>query len=460
MSKQVVCALLGALSVTHGGCVSSQTRSGYDRVLRESAEVGSPPRDPKPLDSKADHELASSVRRQTILQLVLARNPELGTMGARVRASAERGRSLGRLPDAQLKYEQGGVPLDRPYALHDAEMLTLGVEQMFPAPGSLDAQSRAALHETLMAVQEQRSTRQALLSRAEQAYASYARLHEARALRGEHVELATRVVELAGSLYAGNQGNQRGLLQASVELSRLRRELARSEQELRASAALLNALMARAADAPLGPPEPLPTELDDVNEAELERRMLKERPELLRDEHAIARSKATLDAARREADLPSFAVGAAYWLAPHMEQPHAYGAMVSMSLPWLNARHDEEVRAAEQSLLADRNARESARHVAGYELRAAVAGYRAARAELAILESDLLEQARKNAEAVQSAFGVGGVSAAEVLDALRVLLEVRLERAELLASAHAALAEVRRAAGTDSALGVEQGAAR
>ena len=47
-------------------------------------------------------------------------------------------------PILELKYEQWGVPLARPYALDEANTLMLGVRQTFPAWGSLDARGRAA----------------------------------------------------------------------------------------------------------------------------------------------------------------------------------------------------------------------------------------------------------------------------------------------------------------------------
>ena len=76
-------------------------------------------------------------------------------------------------------------------------------------------------------------------------------------------------------------------------------------------------------------------------------------------------------------------VGADYLLMPHGQEPHAYAAMVAMSLPWLNPRHREEVREAEHTLAADRHALQSVQNLAQYQLRDAVARFEAARQALA-----------------------------------------------------------------------------
>src|ERR1044071_7844850 len=91
-----------------------------------------------------DAELARSARLETILRVALERNPDLAENQARARAAGALSQAASRLPDLEAKYEQWGVPLQRPYALDEAQMLMLGVRQTFPAWGSLDARGRAA----------------------------------------------------------------------------------------------------------------------------------------------------------------------------------------------------------------------------------------------------------------------------------------------------------------------------
>jgi outer membrane protein TolC len=431
--------------------LSSQARSGYAEVLRESDALRRAPRQgagrAPPGDRELDAELAREARLETVVAQALAHNPELLEAQARVRASAERVHSAGRLPDPELKYEQLGVPLDRPHALGDAQMLMLGVSQRFPAPGSLDAQSEVALHEAKMFVQAARARVLALRAQAQQAYFAYARATDERLIQLEAVEIAARVVELARGRYEAGRASQQEVLRAIVELSRLHNQLAAVEPELRASRALLNTLMARPPDAPLGPPAARPPATVMLHADTLERKLLAQRPELASAGRAVQRSAAALEASRSTARWPSFALGADYWLMPQMEQPHAYGAMLSVSLPWLNPQHDEQVREAEHMLAADRRGLEAARNQARYELHEAIARHDAARASFVIIDRDLLEQARRSYDSAQTGFATGQSGASDVLEALRALLEVRLERTRALARLQSAAADVERAIG-------------
>src|SRR5256886_15908261 len=94
-----------------------------------------------------DAELERSARLETILRVALERNPDVAENQARARAAEARSQAASRLPDLEAKYEQWGVPLQRPYALDQAQTLMIGVRQTFPAWGTLDARGRAAAEE-------------------------------------------------------------------------------------------------------------------------------------------------------------------------------------------------------------------------------------------------------------------------------------------------------------------------
>jgi cobalt-zinc-cadmium efflux system outer membrane protein len=257
------------------------------------------------------------------------------------------------------------------------------------------------------------------------------------------------MLELARNLYTAGRATQVDVIRLQVELSRLHTDLVELVAQQRSARALLNRLMARPADAPLGPPPPLTVSRVEPRLAAIEARMLKERPELVAARHAVARSQATLDSARKTADLPSFAVGIDYWLMPQASDPHAYGAMVSMSLPWLNPQHGEQVREAEHALDAERSALDAERDAARYALRDSVAQLHAARESFAIVQDELLPRAREAYEAAEAALVSGQGDGRSVLETLRTYLEVRIEQSRALARERTALSEVERSAGVE-----------
>jgi outer membrane protein TolC len=185
---------------------------------------------------------------------------------------------------------------------------------------------------------------------------------------------------------------------------------------------------------------------------QLERTLEAHRPEIAAAEYAVQVRASELDATRASARLPSFMVGLQYMYMPPETERHNYGVMFSMSLPWFNAAHVEAVRAAEAKLAAERSALTSTRSVARYALYEAEERLKAARASLAIIERDLLPLAQQSLESAQAAYRGGESDLAGTFDALRALLDIRIERERALVQVDTAVADLERAAGGPGAL--------
>jgi cobalt-zinc-cadmium efflux system outer membrane protein len=412
---------------------------------------------PRPAMPAADDaELERTAKLQTILRIALDRNPDVAENQARAAAAEAHGRAASRLPDLELKYEQWGVPLSRPYALDSAQTLMLGVRQTFPAWGTLDARGRAAAEEAGSARDASRTRRQEVAAQVRRTYATYYKADQELRLHLEHVGLTSRVLELARLNQRTGHGSLQDVLRLELEMTRLHTDVARIEREERSSRALLNALMDRSPEAPLGPPEDLAV-IPAVETAALEKSIDANRPEIGSAARAVRRSEALLDGARHAARFPQVMVGLDYWYMPAVPNMHqAYAAMVGINLPWLSGRHGDEEREAEQTLRAEEAALESAQNAVRYELHDAAARLDSARQSFTIIDQELLAQARRSLEATQSEYASGHGDAVGVLDALRSYLQVRIERVRALAELASSQADLERAAGT---LAVE-GAAR
>jgi outer membrane protein TolC len=367
---------------------------------------------------------------------------------ARVLAAEARSRAASRLPDLEVKYEQWGVPLSRPYALDRADTLMVGVRQTLPAWGTLEARGRAATEEAGSARDAGRARRQEVAAQAYRSFATFYRAEQEVRLHLEHVGLTSRVLELAKLNQSTGHGSLQDVLRLQLELTRLHTDVARIEREQRSSRALLNALMDRPPDAPLGPPEELSVAPTNDVEA-LERNLESRRPEIAAAARAIRRSEAMLEETRRAARMPNVMLGLDYWYMPMgIDFRHGYGAMVAVNLPWLSGRRSDEERAAEQTLRAEEHALESTRNVVRYELTDAAARVDSARQSFSIIDQALLAQARRSLEATQAAYAAGQGDAIALLDALRSYLQVRIERVRALAELAASQADLQRAAGT------------
>jgi outer membrane protein TolC len=329
----------------------------------------------------------------------------------------------------------------------NAQTHMFGLRQAIPPPGSLDARSRVALADAQTVRETLRGRAQDVAQQVRKAFATYYQSDREYAVHLEHVALTESIVELARSNYRVGRATQQDVLRTMVALSQLHNDVELIEQQRTSAGALLNALIARSPDAPLGPPATPATQDRELAVAEWQRKLEARRPEIASAERAIQRSEAELDEARAGARWPTFMVGADYWYMPLLADPHAYGAMVAVSLPWLNPGHRERTQKAEAEVEASRRALEGIRNSALYQVRDAASRFEAARNQLAVYERDLLPQAQKSYESAQSAFASGGADALSVLDAMRSYLQVRIERARAIARREMALADLERAAG-------------
>lgn len=397
--------------------------------------------------SAAEDTLTARADLPSLVARALEHNPDLTADRERVRATDLKAKAAGGLPDLSLRYQFYNAPFSRPY---DAQMHMVGLEQEFPAFGVRGAREQAGKAEA-RALEHLRGARaQDVVRELHKAYSELLRARGERRIREEHVQIARRIVELARANYQSGRVSQQDVLRAGVELARLQADFASLDQARASATALVNALVGRAVDAPLGELADLPVPPEVPGTSSLEPRV-EARPEIASLDSSVARREADLDAARKSGLWPSVMVGLDYVYDPMGEHSqHGFSAMLSVSLPWLNPRHGDEVAAAERAVVADRRAREAALVFARLQLQDALARYRAARETFTLLERDLLPQARQSYEAAETAFASNQGDALGLLDAERSLLQVRVDRERALAQMHSGWADVERAVGNPS----------
>ena len=391
--------------------------------------------------------LAREASLDAIVTLALARNPDLAEDRARVASARALTDQARRLPDLQMKYEQWGVPLSSPLALRMSNAVMLGLSQTLPAPGTRSARQRVAAEEVTRTGASEQIRRRELRAQVRKAFADYYRADREIQLHRQHAELTAQLVELSRASYRAGKRSQQDVLRMNLELSRLHRDLAHIEQERISARALLNALMNRDTEAPLGPPAELDPNPDWGLFTGGEKLTDVARSELAAAGASVRRSEAALDLAQHERRWPSVTLGADYMYMPLMEDVHAYGAMVMLNIPWLSPARGDAVRAAEAALAADRHALTSVRNVIRYEVRDARARHQAARSTLSILDTDLMPQAKRNFDAAYATYAAGQGDAIGLVDALRSYLDVRLDRIRALVHLTNTAADLARATG-------------
>lgn len=377
--------------------------------------------------SALDARLAEEARPTWLVELARQRSPLLAESAARERAARTLAEHANGLPDTELKYEQWAVPLDRPYALRHAEMLMFGLRQALPAPGTRSARERIAKLDGELAGVQRALVGRELVRRVAQTYYAFSAADRTLALHEEHLGLAEQMLSQSRADYEAGRGGQQALLDALSELARLHASVAGERQQRDESRFLLNTLIGREVAAPLGPAD-LPAA--DQTLARADRALAskaRERPEHAAARQLVRRAELQSESVRHAAHRPGFMVGADYFWMPMRSEPHAYGAMASMTLPWLNPERRAAARAAQETVRAERHVEDATRRNLAFELHRAQAAVEAEKSRFALVERELLPQAERGLTVAKGSFSVGQGGLAALLAAYRSYYQLRIE---------------------------------
>ncbi len=429
------------------GCVAGRGAVSDTEVARVERSLGVDAPDPRVAERALT---AAAVTADDVIAAVVAASPELAEARARARAELAEVAADGARPPPELELEIWGAPLERPWALGDAEMLMVGLRQSLDARGRRDALARAALGDAEVAAAEVAATELALVGRARVAHAAWHLASRQVALHDEHGGVVAAMVDAVAAAYRAGRAAFGETARIEMMVVAIHQDRIDAEQRLASARAMINALAGRAPDAPLGAPAaPAPRldalALDDPGVASLVAQQGRARAELASAAAAIARADATRAAVAAQA-WPEVMVGGRYmYMAAH--DAHAWGAMVSFTLPWLDGRRGPDAEAARHRLAAEQAAGDATRAAVQYELADAAARLRGARARLAGLRDELLPRAEQLYDATRVAFAGGRGGADPVLSALDAWLALRLRVEGAIADVVIAEAELERAVG-------------
>jgi cobalt-zinc-cadmium efflux system outer membrane protein len=368
----------------------------------------------------------------------MADNPELKQAASAVRV-AERGADVaGALPEPVLSYQAWQQPLAQPLDPTATGMHMFGVRQALPFPGQRGLASAAAGHDAEAAREELRGRRLAVQAQVAHAYVAWWRMGQELQVHQEHMTLAERTLAAVHARYAAGGGRQADVLRAETDLHRLHADIASIQEGISGARALLAAAMGAPPEAALGEPEPPDVTLPEAGHT---------RPETAAAEARAARAETAARLADRARRAPDLMVGFDYMLAPGM--PDSYSLMLQMSVPWFSSRRSAEAARAAAEAEESRAAAAAAENAARYERIEAGARARAAKAQLAVLEEDVVPRADRTLQAMRAGYAAGDTDLAPLIDAESALLDARLSVVRQRAALADAAADLRRSLAVD-----------
>lgn len=393
------------------------------------------------LDDPVIHEL---------VRQALERNPALGASIAVARASLQRAPQASALPDPVV-----GVTgyLSSPETRVGPQRLMATVSQRLPWSGKRSLRVRAAELQSDVLVSDVAARRLDLVTDVRRLSNEIAYLDAYRQAVEADRETLIHYEQLARARYASGVGIEQGVVKIQAEITKDDNRLLEIADRRASLVASLNAVR----DLPQTSPVPeiaLPTTTKETPPfAVLQARARAARPEIDAAEAQVKRADALIELARKNYK-PDITVGATYGLVtgrtdlaagvmpPPDNGKDVFGVSVSLNLPIKRGRLDAGLEEAAENRLA---AVERERHVTAAidrGLGELVERLRLTRQQVDLFERVLLIQAEQSLRSAESGYAAGNLNSLDLLDAERVLLDVRAGTARARADHAIALARL------------------
>jgi outer membrane protein, heavy metal efflux system len=236
------------------------------------------------------------------------------------------------------------------------------------------------------------------------------------------------------------------VIKAQVEVAQAENDLIANARDVANAQASLDRVIGRPLGQPIVPLDSLdvPTALPDLDA--IEQAALRTRPEIADLVAQQQAAKANTKLTREMSILPDLTFNASRDAS--LAVPTWYSIGIAMPLPiffWQHTRGDfSETQHKELQLAASLR---DTRAAIGQDVRSAYATADAALRQVIFIRDQLLPSTREAYRVASVSYGLGGLSALDVLDARRDLLTAESQFADALAAANSARSDLERAAG-------------
>ncbi|MBK7645557.1 MAG: TolC family protein [Planctomycetes bacterium] len=432
---------LGALGLA--GCVLAPKGLDEERdaLAHEDREWS------KPVEQRALPELSPEPSIEELLRRAESANPELERAWQDWRGSLAHVVSEASYPDSSLNLslEQmfpGGLAFDR-------TRIGIGFDPMLMLPAKVAARGKVAFEASRVQGERFRALRVDLRLRVRVAWEElWLAQQQARSAEELASLLVLRKSVAEKSVAAGD--SPRALLRLEFEVRLNDDEMYRRRVEVGARKARLNALLARASDAPLEVPfEALPTRDLPADDAQLFAFASHADPALAVLAAELAGREDALELARRRF-LPDFSPMAS--ITGDSTQSLGLGIGLPIALPGLRAGL-EEARASIAAIMAQQRGRKLD---TAAELTAELLGFREAERTLDCCENLIEPLAQRLAASAESSYAAGSLPQRDWLESLAMVSRARIAVAEARAVREIALARIEALLGGDLAAVNEQ----
>lgn len=383
-------------------------------------------------------------------QIAVENNPELASLKREVDAQRQRVPQVEALPDPEINI---GFYINPVMETDFSGRFSASAMQMFPWFGTLSARGQVEKSISEAIFHSANARQLEIFTTIKNLWLEYYQLNHHIHIHEELIGIVRDLENLVEIRYETGRAGQADLLRIQMEEQRLLNAIEQFEDEKNPLLEQFNALLNRDPTEGIEVPAELPERALAWSKEELYEVTLNRHPDFERLEARRQQFKNQVDLARLEGK-PSFGVGLEYMgrdfgMMSMMELDHVFIGMATIQIPLYRNKYRAQRKEAQLQLQAADYLEIDMANKFRVELERAMKSLRDAQREHRLITEELRPRSEQALKILSEEYSTGRVSFDEVLQVLRELLALDLEKVEALTNQNKAMAEIEQLTAND-----------
>ena len=393
------------------------------------------------------HDAGNPTPLRVLIEEAKKNDPAIHVAESVAKAAAFAAPQTSTLPDPQFTLQQFSVGSPRPFAGYtnsDFAYIGLGASQQFPYPGKLKLRGAVADRDADAVKAHVDVVLQDEIETLKTTYFHLAYLQQTLGILQQNAAFLQQIEQQAGAHYSTGQGNQRDVLKAQLERTKILREISMHHQLVGEDQAVLKRILRRSQDSPDIIPEPVSATFLRYNASELLDKVRAQNPNVHEDAAMVQRNQTAVELAQKEF-RPDFEVSYMYENTDRKYRDY-YMLSFSMKFP---RRKPRRAALAEAQVNVERAQQEEDSQVqaALAELQKQYVIVKTSEEQLLIYRDGLIPQAQTTVQAGLVAYQSNRADFESLFSSYMDVLNLDLEYQQTLLDHETALAHIERLAG-------------